>query len=124
MAPTAHANDEYVNPGAATSGPPIPPEIFPDELQAAREAGSGESSTGGQTSSGGDASPAPATGDNSRSSDGADAYSDVNKPDLETQVKDRGLEDKVVGTGSNGNVVADDLRKVLRDDDAEKAAAA
>jgi len=57
---------------------------------------------------------------NSSSSD--DSYASKGVDDLEQLVSDRGLSDKVEGTGANGNVVKADLVKVLEDNDSENDA--
>jgi hypothetical protein len=36
MGDEKHPNDDYVNPGSATAAPPIPAEVFADDLAASQ----------------------------------------------------------------------------------------
>jgi hypothetical protein len=100
MAP--HANDDYVAPSPATTGPPVPPEVFPEELAAAR----GDEAPAAAEA---EASPAPAGGAGTRPED---RYTEMHKADLEKEADERKVE--VTGTGSGGNVTAEDIRDALR----------
>ena len=37
-----HANDEYINPGSRTAAPPVPPEVFLDQLAEEKAEAQGE----------------------------------------------------------------------------------
>lgn len=91
-----HANDEY-GVDSALAGPPVPPEVFPDELakQQSREQGGEDERT------------ADATADAEKVS-----VDQANKEQLEAAVSAYKLD--VKGTGSNGGVTAEDLRKTLK----------
>lgn len=126
MPPEAHPNDEYRNPGSQISGPPAPPEVFPEDLaaQQAPDQGTVQTEGGSASGTGNDA------GENVR--DEVVDYSDTEKfkvEDLERLVRERNegregdAQIKPVGTGANGNIVRGDLEQALADDDARTAAA-
>lgn len=127
-------NAEYVNPGPATSIPPVPTEVFPSQL----DGPDGQSpEQGGSLSDGGSSAPAPH--DPARSGAGAegmvpgaaegegdagtgdDRYATMTVSELSAEAEERKL--TVEGTGANGRVKHDDLAAALRANDAEQAAA-
>lgn len=111
------ANEDYVRDAGAL--PPIP-EYPSEEQLRALEAETPEGVSTNQVADGG---RVVQPGSGSRSdSDGKDAYDDMDKPALEKAVEDRDdikVED-IKGSGQDGNVLVDDLRKALRDADAAK----
>lgn len=131
---TSNENDDYVR-DAPSAGPPIPDEVFPARLtdmdttpetgvNATSEENEGAGDGPPANPNPGDTTPPAAAGTTTSPAGTVDGTLDVDrasKEDLEAEVQRRGL--TVTGTGANGNVLVEDLRNALREDDAKRAAA-
>lgn len=121
------------------AGPfPVPPEVFPDDLQSQQaphqggslHAGGGgaaspvpgtpreelsaeanKTNPGGTAPAGAVASAADVAAQDAGGDSGEKPVSEMNKADLEAEAQRRGLE--VEGSGADGNVTAEDLRKAV-----------